>query len=98
MKVADAVNEGSTIHAPLEQTGQFPSMMTRMIAAGEQSGNLDEMLEEVNRFYSRDIEYSVNRLTKMMEPLMTIVVGGIVLFVLLALYMPVFTLTQVMHK
>jgi type IV pilus assembly protein PilC len=98
LKVADSVNEGSTIHAPLEQTGQFPSMMTRMIAAGEQSGNLDEMLEEVNRFYSRDIEYSVNRLTKMMEPLMTIVVGGIVLFVLLALYMPVFTLTQVMHK
>lgn len=98
LHVTESINEGSTIHAPLEETKQFPSMMTRMIAAGEQSGNLDDMLDEINRFYSRDIQYSVDKLTKMMEPLMTIVVGGIVLFILMALYMPVFTLTQVMHK
>ena len=84
-QVSEAISTGSCIHIPLEQTKQFPGMMTRMIAAGEQAGNLDAMLEEINRFYSRDIEYSVNKLTKMMEPLMTIVVGGIVLFVLMAL-------------
>ncbi len=97
-KVMEAVNQGSTLHVPIEQTKQFPSMMTRMIAAGEQSGNLDEMLEEINRFYKRDIEYSVNKLTRMMEPLMTVVVGGLVLFILLALYMPVFSLSNAIHK
>ncbi|MCX6382044.1 MAG: type II secretion system F family protein [Armatimonadetes bacterium] len=98
VKVAEAVNQGSTLHVPIEQTKQFPAMMTSMIAAGEQSGNLDEMLEEINRFYKRDIEYSVNKLTRMMEPLMTIVVGGLVLFILLALYMPVFSLSNAIHK
>lgn len=97
-RVAEAVNQGSTLHVPIEQTKQFPSMMTRMIAAGEQSGNLDEMLSEIDRFYKRDIEYSVNKLTRMMEPLMTVVVGGLVLFILLALYMPVFSLSNAIHK
>lgn len=97
-KVAGFVKEGSTLSVPLEQTGEFPPMVCRMIAAGEQSGNLDEMLEEVTNFYNRDIEYTVQKLTKIMEPAMTVAVGGIVLFVLLALYMPIFNLTQVIRK
>lgn len=97
-KVAGFVKDGSTLTVPLEQTGQFPPMVTRMIAAGEQSGNLDTMLEEITHFYNRDIEYTVNKLTKILEPAMTIVVGGIVLFVLLALYMPIFNLTNVVKS
>lgn len=96
--VSAAVKEGATLSAPLEQTREFPPMVTRMVAAGEQSGNLDSMLEEITRFYNRDIEYTVGQLTRVMEPAMTVVVGGIVLFVLLALYMPVFNLTNVVHK
>lgn len=98
MKTAGFITEGATLSIPLEQTGQFPSMVTRMIAAGEHSGNLDAMLDEITRFYQRDIEYSVSKLTRMMEPLMTILIGGIVLFILLALYMPVFSLTQVLQS
>ncbi|HLJ55172.1 MAG TPA: type II secretion system F family protein, partial [Chthonomonadaceae bacterium] len=97
-KVAGFVKDGSTLTVPLEQTGEFPPMVTRMIAAGEQSGNLDTMLEEITHFYNRDIEYTVNKLTKIMEPAMTVVVGGIVLFVLLALYMPIFNLTNVVKS
>ena len=97
-KVTIQVKDGSTLTAPLEATGQFPPLVCKMIAAGEQSGNLDEMLSEITKFYSRDIEYTVGKLTRIMEPAMTVVVGGIVLFVLLALYMPVFNLTQVVHK
>jgi len=63
-----------------------------MLSAGESSGSLDTMLDEVNRFYDRDVEYSVDKLTRMIEPLMTMLVGGIVLLILLALYMPVFNL------
>jgi type IV pilus assembly protein PilC len=95
--VANFVKDGSTLTVPLEQTGQFPPMVTRMIAAGEHSGNLDTMLEEVTRFYNRDIAYTVDKMTKILEPAMTVVVGGIVLFVLLALYMPIFNLTNVIR-
>jgi type IV pilus assembly protein PilC len=98
MTVSEAVKEGETFSRPLEATGQFPPMVTKMIASGEDSGNLPEMLDEINKFYERDIEYSVDRLTKIMEPLLTVVVGGIVLFVLLALYYPVFNLTQVIRR
>jgi type IV pilus assembly protein PilC len=98
MQVAGFVKEGATLAEPLADTGQFPPMVTRMIAAGESSGNLDEMLEEVTKFYQRDIEYTVRKLTRLMEPLMTALVGAIVLFVLLSLYMPIFNLTQVIRR
>ncbi len=98
MKVAGFVQEGATLSGPLEQSGEFPALVTRMIAAGENSGNLDAMLEEITHFYHRDIEYTVENLTKLMEPAMTIVVGGIVLFILLALYMPIFNLGNVIRK
>jgi type IV pilus assembly protein PilC len=96
--VANFVKEGATISIPMEQSGEFPPIVTRMVAAGEASGNLDEMLDEVTRFYQRDIEYSVERLTRLMEPIMTVLVGSIVLFVLLALYMPMFNLSNVIKR
>lgn len=97
-KVAEAVKEGDTLSRPMEASGHFPPMVTKMIGSGEESGNLAEMLAEINRFYERDIKYSVDRLTKLMEPLMTVIVGGLVLFVLLALYYPVFNLTKVIRR
>lgn len=92
LSAAQNIRDGATIADELEKTQQFPMMVTRMIAAGEATGNIDTMLDEINRFYDRDIEYAVDKLTRMIEPLMTALVGTIVLFVLLALYMPIFTL------
>lgn len=92
------VNEGVKLSEPLEQSGQFPSMVTRMISAGEESGNLDEMLRQITNFYDRDIEYAVQKLTRLMEPIMTVVLGGVVGFILLALYMPIFNLSKVLHR
>lgn len=97
-RVSQFIKEGATISVPLADTGQFPPMVVRMIAAGEQSGNMGEMLDEITAFYEQDIEYTVERLTRLMEPIMTVMVGGIVLFVLLALYMPVFNLANVIKK
>lgn len=96
-RVAEFVQQGARLWMPMEQTGQFPPMVTRMIAAGEESGNLDEMLAELTRFYDRDVQYTVEKLTKLLEPALTVVVGGIVLFVLLALYMPIFNLPNVIR-
>jgi type IV pilus assembly protein PilC len=92
------VNEGVRLSVPLEQSGQFPSMVTRMISAGEESGNMDEMLRQITSFYDRDIEYAVQRLTRMLEPILTVVLGVIVGFVLLALYMPIFNLSKVIRR
>lgn len=98
MKASSAVKEGAPLATSLEETGEFPPMVTRMIASGERAGNLDEMLTQLTKFYERDIEHTVQRLTKIMEPVLTIIVGGIVLFTLLALYMPIFTLSQVIKR
>jgi type IV pilus assembly protein PilC len=98
MDVAEQVQQGTSLAMPMEQTKEFPLMVTRLIAVGEQSGNLDEMLNEITLFYNSDIQYTVEKLTKLMEPLMTIVVGVIVLFILLALYMPIFSLGQVVRR
>lgn len=92
------VNQGAKLSAPLEDSGEFPSMVTRMIAAGEESGNMDEMLKQVTMFYDRDIDYAVQRLTRMLEPLLTIALGGVVGFILMALYMPIFNLSKVLHR
>ncbi|RYG36282.1 type II secretion system F family protein [bacterium] len=98
MHTASQVSEGSALAPTLEETGQFPPMVTKMIGAGEKSGNLDEMLDEVGKFYGRDVDFAIQKMTKLIEPLMTMVVGGVVLLILLALYMPVFNLTQVMKR
>jgi type IV pilus assembly protein PilC len=59
---------------------------------------MDEMLRQVTSFYDRDIEYAVQRLTRLLEPLLTVVLGVIVGFILLALYMPIFNLSKVIKK
>jgi type IV pilus assembly protein PilC len=98
LSVATHVQEGTPLAPPLDDTGEFPPLVIRMIAAGEKAGNLPLMLDEMTRFYERDIEYAVQKLTRLLEPLMTIAVGGLVLFVLLSLYWPVFNLSHVIGK
>jgi type IV pilus assembly protein PilC len=95
-RVASSVRDGTRIWIPLEATGEFPAMVGRMVAAGEESGNLDAMLEKLAGFYEKDIEFTVDRLTRVMEPLLTVVIGTVVLFVLVALYMPIYNLNNVM--
>lgn len=90
------IRNGSQMASELERSGEFPMMVTRMIAAGEMAGNVDTMLDEINRFYETDVERAVTRMTKLIEPLMTVLVGGIVLLILLGLYMPIFNLGKAM--
>jgi type IV pilus assembly protein PilC len=94
--VARSVRDGNRIWVPLEASGEFPPMVGRMVAAGEESGNLSLMLEKLAGFYEKDIDITVDRLTRVMEPLLTIVIGAVVLFVLVALYMPIYNLNNVM--
>jgi type IV pilus assembly protein PilC len=98
MEVATHVQEGAQLAPPLDATGEFPPMVIRMIAAGEKSGSLSLMLDEITKFYERDVDYAVQKLTRLLEPLMTVVVGAIVLFVMLSLYMPIFNLGNVIKR
>jgi type IV pilus assembly protein PilC len=93
------LRKGHPLSEPLERTGQFPKMVTRMVAVGEESGSLEAMLAEVAHFYDRDVEYNVKRLTTLLEPLLTAFLSLVVGFVVVSLYLPIFSLGQaIMHS
>ncbi len=94
--VTSRVREGARLGEELEKSGEFPPMVTQMVGAGEVAGNLDQMLDQVARFYRRDVEYAITSLTKLIEPAVTVVVGLMVLLMLVALYMPVFNMSSVL--
>lgn len=93
--VSERVQQGVSIGLAMQDTGRFPLLLTRMIASGETSGNLSEMLEQAAHFYDREVDYGVKRLMTMIEPIMTVIMGLVVGFILLALYMPIFNLGKV---
>jgi type IV pilus assembly protein PilC len=88
--VIESVKSGGTIADPLKNTSIFPSMVVQMIAVGEETGNLDAMLSKVADFYESEVEAAVKALTSILEPVMIILVGGIVGFIVIAMYMPMF--------
>ena len=73
-----SIREGESIAVPLKRSGQFPPMMTHMIAVGEKSGQLEPMLENVSRAYEADVETRVVALTSLLEPIMIVALGGAV--------------------
>jgi type IV pilus assembly protein PilC len=88
--VIENVKRGGTIAAPLKDIDVFPTMVTHMIGVGEETGALDTMLSKVADFYEDQVEASVKSLTSILEPLMIVVVGAIVGFIVIAMYMPMF--------
>jgi type IV pilus assembly protein PilC len=88
--VQESVRQGESINGPLSQHEIFPPMVVQMIAVGEETGNVDGMLEKISDFYDTEIEQATEQLTAMMEPLMIGVIGGIVGGMVIALYMPMF--------
>jgi type IV pilus assembly protein PilC len=88
--VVDSVKSGGSIAAPLRDAPIFPPMVAQMIAVGEETGGLDTMLSKVADFYEDEVAAAVKALTSILEPVMIIFVGGIVGFVVIAMYMPMF--------
>jgi len=89
--VIASVKRGGTIAAPLAQAPIFPMMVTHMVGVGEETGALDAMLDKVAEFYEDQVEASVKALTSILEPVMIVVIGGIVGFIVISMYMPLFT-------
>jgi type IV pilus assembly protein PilC len=88
--VIASVKRGGTIAAPLAQAPIFPSMVTHMVGVGEETGALDAMLDKVAEFYEDQVEASVKALTSIMEPVMIMVIGGMVGFIVISMYLPLF--------
>jgi type IV pilus assembly protein PilC len=88
--VIASVKRGGTIAAPLAQAPIFPTMVTHMVGVGEESGALDAMLERVAEFYEDQVEASVKALTSILEPFMIVVIGSIVGFIVISMYLPLF--------
>jgi type IV pilus assembly protein PilC len=89
--VIASVKRGGTIAAPLAQAPIFPSMVTHMVGVGEETGALDAMLDKVAEFYEDQVSASVKALTSILEPVMIIVIGGIVGFIVISMYLPLFS-------
>jgi type IV pilus assembly protein PilC len=90
--VRTSVTKGGTISTPMRAAPVFPTMVTQMIGVGEETGALDAMMSKIADFYESEVEASVKALTSILEPVMIVVVGGIVGFIIIAMYMPMFSI------
>jgi type IV pilus assembly protein PilC len=90
--VQDAVREGESLAAPLSKHAAFPAMVVQMMAVGEETGALDTMLSKVADFYDQEVEAAVASLTSMIEPILIGVMGAAVGGMVIALYLPLFNI------
>jgi type IV pilus assembly protein PilC len=90
-EVYDSVKGGGTIAAPIQRSSIFPAMVGHMVAVGEETGQLDQMLSKIADFYEAEVDAKVKALTALIEPLMIVFVGGAVGFIVISMYMPMIT-------
>lgn len=90
-KVKQQVQEGSPVSAALNMSGEFPSLVVRMVRVGEDSGNLSRVLDQVAEFYDKDVNEAVDAMITMIEPALTVILGGIVLWIAAGVFGPIYS-------
>lgn len=93
--VQESVRTGESLAQPLTKHPVFPPMVVQMMAVGEDTGALDTMLHKISEFYDQEVEATTEALTALIEPIMIVVIGGIIGAMIVALYMPIFSLMNV---
>ncbi|MAG29825.1 MAG: pilus assembly protein PilC [Deltaproteobacteria bacterium] len=93
-KTRQAISEGRTIAEPLQGSKIFPGMMVQMVAVGEETGSMEAMLNKIADFYDDEVDSAVAGLTAMLEPLMMVFMGGSIGTILIAMYLPIFTIAD----
>ncbi|MDR5695467.1 MAG: type II secretion system F family protein [Armatimonadota bacterium] len=91
-QVKSSIREGESISGPLQQSGIFPPMVIHMVSVGEETGNLDGMLQKVADFYDQEVETMLSQLTSILEPLLILFLGVVVGFIVLSFYLPLYQL------
>ena len=92
-----SISEGKTIAEPLQDSKVFPSMMVQMIAVGEETGSLEIMLNKIADFYDDEVDTAVAALTSLLEPFLLVFMGGAIGSILIAMYLPIFTIADTIH-
>lgn len=90
--------EGRGITGTLQESGVFPALVVKMLAVGEETGSLDKMLLKVSGYFDRDVEYAVRNLTAAIEPILLVIMGGAVLVIALAVFLPMWNLMHAMSS
>ena len=88
------IREGETIAEPLKRSGEFPALVTHMIAVGERSGEMEEMLRRIGNIYDGEVDRVITRFTSLLEPIMILVMGVLVFFIVVAILLPIFEMGQ----
>jgi type IV pilus assembly protein PilC len=94
-RIGAAVRSGTSLTIAMQQTQVFPSMVTQMVAIGEESGALDQMLRKVAEFYEDEVDAAVASLASLMEPVIMVFLGGLIGGLVIAMYLPIFKLGSV---
>ena len=95
VRTRDNIVEGSNISTSMSTTGFFPNMVVKMVQVGEESGSLPKVLEKTSEHYERKVDTTVTTLTSLLEPIMIVSVGAVVSVVVIALYLPIFSMSDV---
>lgn len=98
VKIASMVEEGSDLSVSLRETGVFPTYVADMVAVGESSGNIEDMLTTVSDYYENNINSKITAFTAMIEPLIILIIGVIVAFVLVSILLPLFEINKIIMK
>jgi general secretion pathway protein F len=91
------IREGETIAEPLKRSGEFPALVTHMVAVGERSGEMEEMLRRIAHIYDGEVDRVITRLTSLLEPIMILVMAVMVLFIVVAILLPIFEMGQMVR-
>ncbi|MFC1889939.1 type II secretion system inner membrane protein GspF [Thermodesulfobacteriota bacterium] len=94
---SENIKEGASIADPLRRSGVFPPMVTHMIASGEQSGELESMLEKVSEFFDSEVEIRVTAMTTLLEPIMILIMAGVVGFIVVSILLPLLQMNQIIQ-
>ncbi|MFC2707619.1 MAG: type II secretion system F family protein, partial [Neisseria sp.] len=95
LNIKSQVNQGLSLTSGMQSTGLFPNMVIQMASIGEESGSLDDMLNKAAEFYEEEVDTAVAQLSSLMEPIIMVVLGGIIGTILVAMYLPLFNLGNV---
>lgn len=96
--VYNSVKEGESIHEPLAASKVFPPLVIHMVAVGEETGAIDQMLNKINEAYQREVDDTVNAFTSLMEPILIVFLGAIIGVIVVALYLPLFSIGKAMKS
>ena len=95
LKMRDEIATGTQLQSSMREAGLFPNMVVQMVAIGEESGALDSMLGKVADFYEEEVDNAVDAMSSLMEPLIMAVLGVLIGGLVIAMYLPIFKMGQV---